>query len=429
MDRSNDAVLYHSHIEQLCQRSRALLQAMQEQFLVIHAGHALHQIFAEQSLPFVPSALFRQWLAIGESEHAWIITSGDAPAQLFLLQEHFNPAWQQSSWWPLFQVTLLRSAHEIERYLPHPLRHSIYLGPHPDIAKALGFELINPELAIHYFQYHRATKTDYELFCLRQAGTLAQRGLQQVHDRFYQGASGLDIYLGYLKAIGCAYLNDPVQVAFNEQIGQLSPMRMSAQLLPEKDSYSLWFNATAEFRGYRVKIGRCFGFRRDYYQQLVASLEQLLLGLTEELHQGRPLSDISRRYRHHLAKWLVHWELVQGSIQQCLHSGLLDILCPQPVCEFVGLSINEPGAQLSDPTGSDIMAQMGEKDIRTLDARQVIAFNIGIFVNPNRLEFLKKSSWVDLINWSQIDMLQHYGGITMTDTGIVTSDGIERITA
>ncbi|MFM2485875.1 hypothetical protein [Celerinatantimonas yamalensis] len=425
----HDGLLYRSHIEQLQQRCAKLLQAMSGSLLVIHAGHSLHQIFAEQPLPFVPSAMFRQWLAGIDCEHAWIVTDGQMTPQLFLLQEHFQPCWEQADWWPCFSVQLMRSAHDIEQYLPHPINSAIYLGPHPDIAQALGFEWINPELAIHYFHYHRANKTDYELFCLSQAALLAKRGMQQVHDRFFQGASGLDIYLSYLKALGRPYLNEPAQLAFNQQIGRRQPLPIGDRPLAESNRHSLWFNAGAQYRGYQVQIGRCFGFRRGHYSDMVQSFDGLLVELIAQLRLGRPLTDIRRRYQNILARWLVDWELVQTNINECVQSGLIDKLSPLPLYELVGLSLPDPGAQLVDPTGGELSFDGSDKSARALEPKQALVLNMAVFFNPYRLGQLKHSVYAELLNWPQIEMLQRFGGIALSDTLIVNADGVERITA
>lgn len=412
--------LYQAHIEHLQQRSRALLQAVHCQWLVLHAGHRVSPLLSEQSIPFSANVLFRQWLSAIDSEHAWLIIDGEHPPKLLLLAERFQSVWQDMDWWTVFDVQLIDTAHDVEAFLPSPIECCLYLGPHPDIAKALGFEWINIQPAIDYLQQQRAFKTDYEQFCLRRAGKLARRGMTQVREKFLQGASGLDIYLGYLKLQGTPFLNEPAQLAFNQQIGHLQQVRISDQPIAENNRFSLWFNSSAQYRGYRVRIARTFGFRRDGYSEMNASLTDMRDRLLEQVHLERSLNDLHRRYQHLMAHWLIEHELVTTNVKTCIHRGVLDALCPLPLIEPIGLSLQCPQSEASASSGGRAALQLS--DVEPLNQGLALSLHLGVFFNPSRLQQLRESEFAELINWPQIDMLQQYGGMSLADSAIVLDD-------
>ena len=71
---------------------------------------------------------------------------------------------------------MLDKAEAVEQYLPFDKARYAYIGEYIDVAKALGFELVNPDRVLNYLHYHRAYKTDYELESMRAATAIAVDG-------------------------------------------------------------------------------------------------------------------------------------------------------------------------------------------------------------------------------------------------------------
>ena len=86
-----------------------------------------------------------------------------------------------------FNIKILKQASDVDKLLPYDKNDFAYIGSHIEVAKALGFEVINPEPLLNYFHYHRAYKTPYEQSCLRQSNILAVKAHQAAKNSFLNG--------------------------------------------------------------------------------------------------------------------------------------------------------------------------------------------------------------------------------------------------
>ena len=123
-------------------------------------------------------------------------------------------------WTEHFSIKVLTNATEVEKLLPYDKKSFAYIGSHVEVAKALGFELINPEPLLNFFHYHRAYKSSYEHECLRQSNALAVKAHQAARDAFLQGDSEFVIQQAYLTAIGYSTNDTPYGniVALNKTV-------------------------------------------------------------------------------------------------------------------------------------------------------------------------------------------------------------------
>lgn len=104
-------------------------------------------------------------------------------------------------WVEQFDVVLLTQADAVEKHLPYDRSRFAYIGEYIEVAKALGFDLVNPDRVLNYLHYQRAYKTDYELVCMRQANALAVAGHKAAAAAFSAGKSEFDINQAYLAAV------------------------------------------------------------------------------------------------------------------------------------------------------------------------------------------------------------------------------------
>lgn len=409
---------YAFHLATLQRRCRDLLGAASSQLLVFHAGHSLHQLLADQPLPFRANPFFLQWNSALSLENAWLLTDGSHQPKLIIPSELVDSCWSNHHWWNQFEIVLLDHSHQIERWLPS-VDDAIYIGPHPEVAKALDFKAINPEEVINYFYQQRAVKTDFEQYCLRQAGKLASRAMGAVRDLFYQEGTPLDLYLGYLKSLGCSELMIPPQLTFNQQVGKtpVLPFALARERLGDTPCRSLAFVASCQWHRYQVQIGRSWAFRRDLYAEFLASFDAVFADLAEQIRLGQRYDEIGQQLRLKLAGLLVDWELLHCSVRQCLQLNVLDHLLTAPFIHFIGLGLDEPLSYPVSPLG-----------VETIQSGHAFSLNVSLSFDP---QFLSRyaNAQNDLINWDKLDMLHQYGGAVHVDSFLAGDATVECLTA
>ena len=139
-------------------------------------------------------------------------------------------------------MVLLQQADAVEKHLPYDKKRYAYIGEYIEVAKALGFENVNPDRVLHYLHYQRAYKTEYELLCMREANKLAVAGHQAAERAFRNGESEFDINLAYAKA--CRQGDNDVPytsiVALNEHAAILHYMQCDTLAPKESRFQMIW---------------------------------------------------------------------------------------------------------------------------------------------------------------------------------------------
>ena len=136
--------------------------------------------------------------------NCWLLVNGtDKPTLIYYQPVDF---WHkviglaEDYWNEFFDIKILAKASEVDKLLPYDKKAFAYIGAHIEVAKALGFEHINPEPMINYLHFHRAYKTSYEQECMRRSNAIAVKGHKAAKAAFFDGASEYDIQHAYLKS-------------------------------------------------------------------------------------------------------------------------------------------------------------------------------------------------------------------------------------
>ena len=226
---------YPAHIECLQQRTKQALSRENIEGVVIHSGQEIKAFLDDNTYPFRVNPHFKHWLPLINSPNCWLIVNGEDKPTLIYYQPvdfwHKITPLEESYWGELFNIKILKQASDVDKLLPYDKKDFAYIGSHIEVAKALGFEVINPESMLNYFHYHRAYKSTYEQTCLRQSNTLAVKAHQAAKAAFFDGDTEYEIQNAYLNAIG--YNNNEVPygniVALNENCSILHYMHFEKQ--------------------------------------------------------------------------------------------------------------------------------------------------------------------------------------------------------
>ena len=114
---------------------------------------------------------------------------------------HKPPTLPAEAWTREFDIQVIREPGEARDLLDASSRRLAFIGEMPDEFTDWGFSAVNPPPLLAYLHYHRASKTAYELACLRVASQRGARGHAAAQAAYYAGASEFEVHQAYCSAI------------------------------------------------------------------------------------------------------------------------------------------------------------------------------------------------------------------------------------
>ena len=429
------ATLYPQHIEELQQRTREALQRESLDVLVIHSGQSKRKFLDDNDYPFAVNPQFKAWLPVIDNPNCWLIVNGtDKPKLIFYRPKDFwhkVPDAPSDFWAEHFDISLLEKADSVEKHLPYDKEKVAYIGEYIEVAKALGFSIVNPDRALHYLHYQRAYKTDYELECLRRANKIAVDGHRAAEAAFEQGLSEFDINLAY----SCATRQGENQVPY----GSIVALNENAAILhytvleqeaPEQ-SRSFLIDAGAQFHGYAADITRTYCADNSEFAALISAMDKVTLTLAEQLKPGVSYVDIHIQAHALIAAILSNSGIVNLPPEEILAQDITSTFFPHGIGHFLGLQVHDSGGHMADDRGTPMPPPESHpflRTTRTIEARQVFTIEPGLYFIDSLLADLKASEQSKYINWDKVEAFKPYGGIRIEDNVIVHRDRNENMT-
>jgi len=428
---------FESHLATQMQRANTVLERENLELLVIHSGQVKRQFLDDMDYPFKANPLFKAWCPLDSMPHCWLLIRKDQQPGLVLLQPddfwHYQPPVMSADWLQAFDVTTIKSPEAIEQVLPYDKVRSAYLGEHVEVAKALGFEHINPDPVLNFFHYHRLFKTDYELDCMRQANAIAVRGHQAVREQFVAGGSEFDCLLAYMQATGQGENDAPYGhiIGQNEHAAILHYMVQSRQRFTPGQRHSLLIDAGATCHGYASDITRTYSAREDEFGELVAALDQVTLALIDLLKPGAKFGDLHAIAHEQIAKLLYAYGFVKQTPEAIVENKISMAFFPHGLGHSLGLQVHDVGSTLLDERGTNVPPPSDYPTLRTtrtVEARQVYTIEPGLYFIDSLLQKLKQSKHHKDIDWQRVDAFRKFGGVRIEDNIIVHRERNENMT-
>ncbi|QBG36287.1 Xaa-Pro dipeptidase [Litorilituus sediminis] len=429
------ASLFPAHIAQLQKTARTALTRENLEGLVIHSGQELKAFLDDNSYPFRVNPHFKYWLPLTEVTNSWLVINGEDKPTLIYYQPvdfwHKVTPLPESYWNEFFDIKVLSKATEVDQLLPYDKKGYAYIGEHLEVARALGFENINPEPLVNYFHYHRAYKTPYEQECLRQSNRLAVLGHLAAKKAFLNGDTEFDIQNAYLKAVGCTTNDTPYGniVALNRNCSILHYTALD-KVAPQNHQ-SFLIDAGAQFNGYASDITRTYSFRRDKFAELITRMDQLMLKAVDGLKPGLSYVDLHINTHREIAKVLREFNLITVDADTAVASGVVSSFFPHGLGHHLGLQTHDVGGFMADERGTHVNAPQEHPFLRTsrvIETGQVFTIEPGLYFIDSLLADLKVSSNSDQVNWQNIEELRPFGGIRIEDNIIVHQSHNENMT-
>lgn len=426
---------YAAHIQCLQQRTKQALSCENISGVVIHSGQEIKAFLDDNTYPFRVNPHFKHWLPLIDIPNCWLIVNGEDKPTLIYYQPvdfwHKVIPLEESYWGEYFNIKILTQASDVDKLLPYDKKDFAYIGSHIEVAKALGFEEINPEPLLNYFHYHRAYKTTYEQVCLRQSNKLAVKAHIAAKEAFIGGETEYNIQSAYLKAIGYTADETPYGniVALNRNCSVLHYMALDREAPSSHKSFLI--DAGANFHGYAADITRTYSFKKNKFADLIKRMNQLMLNAVNGLKPGVSYVDLHIATYKEIAKVLVEFDLIKVNADTAVESGIVSTFFPHGLGHHLGLQVHDMGGYMADERGTHINAPDNHPFLRTsriIEAGQVFTIEPGLYFIDSLLQKLKDSTNSDQINWHKVDEFRDFGGIRIEDNIIVHQSHNENMT-
>ena len=389
---------YPQHISELQNRTREAIQCESIDGLIIHSGQGKRLFLDDNHYPFKVNPQFKAWLPVIDNPNCWLIVNGvDKPKLVFYRPKDFwhkVPDEPSDFWAQQFDIILLTQAGAVEKHLPFDKSKYAYIGEYIAVAKALGFDIVNPDRVMHYLHYQRAYKTDYELVCMREANRIAVDGHRAAKSAFEQGLSEFDINLAYLGAVRQGDNQVPYHniVALNENASILHYTDLATAAPAYNHSFLI--DAGANFNGYAADITRTYAREHGMFADLIASMHKITQQCVDELKPGVSYVHIHTSAYQKIAALLSETGIVNLAANDMVDAGIVSTFFPHGIGHFLGLQVHDIAGHVSDDRGTLNPAPEGHpflRNTRTIEARQVFTVEPGLYFVDSLLAELKSS--------------------------------------
>ena len=429
------AALYPAHIERLQKLTREALAREGIDGLVIHSGQAKRHFLDDNHYPFVVNPLFKTWLPVTDNPNCWLILDGVNKPVLVFYQPvdfwHKVPEKPTSFWVKNFDIHYLTNAGSVEKYLPYDKQKYAYIGEYLEVARALGFDNVNPDRVVNYLQYHRSNKTEYEQVCMREANRIAIQGHKAAASAFKNKACEFDIHMAYLQATRHTDNEVPYTniVTLNENAAILHNT-VPDKVCPEQHR-SFLIDAGASFNGYAADITRTYAFAQNEFADLIAAMDGVTLGLVDEMAPGVDYPDIHLSAHRRIAQLLTDFGLVNLSRDDILEEEIVKTFFPHGIGHFLGLQVHDVAGLVADDHGTPKVAPESHpflRTTRTIEVGHIFTIEPGLYFIDSLLADLRSTPKSKFINWDKVDSFRPFGGIRIEDNVIVHQDHNENMT-
>ncbi|MBE1287591.1 MAG: Xaa-Pro dipeptidase [Alteromonadaceae bacterium] len=420
------AVLYPAHIAHLQQVTKDALIREGLDGLVIHSGQQKRMFLDDNHYPFHVNPQFKAWCPVVDNPNCWLVVDGvNKPKLIFYRPDDFwhkVPPEPNDFWTSEFDVVLLAQANQVEKHLPFDKTRFAYIGEYIEVAKALGFDNVNPDKALHYLHYYRAVKTEYELACMRKANQVALAAHASAEAAFRDGASEFDINLAYLKTARQGDNQVPYSniVALNENSAILHYTVLETQSPDE--SLSFLIDAGASFHGYAADITRTYATAENDFANMIKAVDALTLRLADTLKPGLSYVTVHELAHDGIAQILHDFGIVNLSPQKIVETGISKTFFPHGIGHFLGLQVHDVGGHVHDDRGTPNPAPDAHPFLRctrTIEAGHVYTIEPGLYFIDSLLAKLKGTPGSAYINWDRVAEFKPFGGIRVEDNVIV----------
>ena len=427
--------LYPQHINYMQGLAQEAIARESLDGLVIHSGQAKRMFLDDNHYPFHVNPQFKAWCPVTDNPNCWIVVNGvDKPKLIFYRPDDFwhkVPPAPQAFWTEQFDIVLLAHANAVEKHLPFDKSKYAYIGEYIEVAKALGFDLVNPDRVMHYLHYHRAYKTDYELACMREANRIAVDAHRAAKAAFFAGKSEFDINLDYLAAARQGDNTVPYNniIALNEHAAILHYTVYETEAPSEAKTFLI--DAGASVHGYAADITRTYTTDTGEFAEIVAAVDELTMTLANSMAPNVEYSDLQLQAHTGIAVILERFGIVNLPASDIVNKGISRTFFPHGIGHMLGLQVHDVAGHVNDDRGTPKPAPEAHPFLRctrVIEPRHVYTIEPGLYFIESLLAQLKASPESMYVNWDKVAELAPYGGVRVEDNIVIHATKNENMT-
>ncbi len=426
------ADLFHVHI---AERQRTTAEALaQTSFdaLVVSSGKVYTHFADDQDAPFHPTPHFAHWCPMAGPHHLLVVRPGHRPRLIRFAPEDF---WYEQTplgtpfWAAEFDIEEVGTVEDLWKALG-TLTRAAYIGNETDRALAVGLEA-NPALLTSHLDWHRTTKSDYEVECVDEATVIAARGHLAARAAFLAGATELDIHHAYVQAAGIVDHEMPYGsiVALNEKGATLhyEGKRKVGQ------GAVLLLDAGAQVRGYAADITRTLAGPHcdSRFAALITGMERIELQLCDLVKPKLPYGDLHHQGHLLIAALLREAGILKATPDEAVEKGLSRPFFPHGLGHHLGIQVHDVAGKQGAPDGTLEPPPPQHpflRTTRTIDVGQIFTVEPGLYFIPMLLRPFRENEHRAQFDWQLIDELTPCGGIRIEDNLRVTPTGHRNLT-
>jgi Xaa-Pro dipeptidase len=429
------AALFAAHLDTVMKRSAAALASTGYDSLLLHSGTPPLLFLDDHHLPYRAQAPFKVWAPLSDAPDSFVFFTPGRKPQLLIHQPvdywHKAPSLPDAYWTPSFDILSCASREAARTALPKDLSRTAFIGaPFPELL-AWGPASINPEHLIAQLDYARASKTPYEIGCLREANRLGLLGHQAAERAFRAGGSEFEIALEFMKACGLREQELPYNpiVALNEN-GAVLHYQFQQRQAPAK-LQSLLIDAGAEFGGYASDITRTYSYSNAEFADIIRRFDLLQQRLCAQLRAGVDWRDFHQASYRAVSEFLREIGVVNVSADEAIDRGLTTVFYPHGIGHLLGLQVHDVGGRQRNPSGGEIERPYNHPFLRLtrkLEDGFVVTVEPGFYFIDQLLDEAKQKPIGKMIEWKRVEQLKKFGGVRIEDDVVARSGGQENLT-
>ena len=422
------ASTYPAHVARMQSLADRALERGGFDHLLVPSGTIHYQLFDDRDYPYVVNPQFKAWAPLVRNPGNWLVYSPGQRPKIIYLQPfdywHAVPEAPSGYWVEHFDIVIIRTPEEALQHLPADASRCAILG---EPQSTLGdYAPNNPAAVVHYLEYHRAVKTDYEIAMMRRATAHGVRAHRAAERAFRAGASEFGIHLAYCQAARQDANDLPYGniIALNEH-GAIQHYT-ERDRVPPREIRSFLIDAGASHDGYACDITRTYAFDTgSEFQQLIEQMEAAELRICDRVRAGTDYPDLQLHAHLEVATILNRAGIVDMTPESMIETGVSAKFFPHGIGHYIGLQVHDVGGFLVSDEGGHRDPPPGHPYLRLtrrLEAGAVVTIEPGLYFAELLMKELAEGAHAGAVNWERVDALRPYGGIRIEDD-VVCTDG------
>ena len=287
--------------------------------------------------------------------------------------------------------------------------------------------MLNPDSLLDDLNFHRATKTAFELAMMRKASDVGAAGHVAAATAFYDGGTEFDIHLAYLAASQQAEMDLPYGniIALNEHASVLHYHNLERTHAAPPRSFLI--DAGGNYRGYASDISRTYasqGPEHQTFADLIDLMEEHQRRLVAQVKPGVKFAELHANMHQGLTAVLIEAGLIQGtlsspcgnvSVRPFVHTASATFWA----CRYMTWGGIWRTRKVTLRPQRENYPSL--RFTRAVEEHYVFTIEPGLYFINSLLAKLRARKLKSVLNWDLIDALTPYGGIRIEDDVAVIS--------